>query len=230
MRQASRRIALVALLLPTLASAGVGPSPFSPAVHQALQQVWDAVQPYAVGAPGSLPSAAAQEVQALVEGALADPSATTGYLAGRTAESLARLATILAPGQAPAPELVEPALGAMKAVLVLGFKTPPAHRAAATEAAGLIERITAVIFAPQPEPPRVLRPAALSVLSGIAGLINGADASTLDEARGSVAAIERVVAVIFAPQPEPPKLARELFNVLDDMAHVPEFNPAAQGP
>jgi fructoselysine-6-P-deglycase FrlB-like protein len=67
----------------------------------------------------------------------------------------------------------------MKAVLVLGFKTPPAHRAAATEAARLLERITAVIF---------------------------------------------------APQPEPPKLARELFNVLDDMAHVPEFNPSAQGP
>ena len=130
----------------------------------------------------------------------------------------------------PAPEVVEPALGAMKAMLILGFQSRRSAGPRPTEAAGLLERITAVIFAPQPEPPRVLRPALLSVMAGIAGLINGADASTLDEARGSVAAIERVVAVIFAPQPEPPKLARDLFQVLGNMAQVPEFNPAAQGP
>jgi hypothetical protein len=33
--------------------------------------------------------------------------------------------------------------------------------------------------------------------------------------------------VLFAPQPEPPKFARELFEVFGAMARVPQLNPAA---
>ena len=148
----------IVLYAPT-ASAGIGPSPFKIYLAQTIQQIIQRLN--IMNTPGT---AGAGEIIARLE-AIADPAknVTNVRLAKNTLGAMDRITAVFFAPQPEPPKvipqelvfLVQDALDALDELITLGFETPPEMISLATESSQLLDRFTARLFAPQPEPPKV---------------------------------------------------------------------------
>ena len=130
-------------------------------------------------------------------------------------------AVLFAPQPEPPRIPLQDALLIVNDLITLGFETPRDMISLATESSQLLDRFTARLFAPQPEPPRVASvELGLNIVSKISQLTLGATPEDRDTAKRAIGILDKIEAVLFAPQPEPPKFARPMSDIISDMSNL----------
>jgi hypothetical protein len=107
------------------------------------------------------------------------------------------------------------------------FAPQPEPPKVAIDGIDALDRISAVLFAPQPEPPKAMSQA-LDVMDRVTSVLGAPQVGPPDVAERSLEMMERIAAVLFAPQPEPPKV-QSTFDVMERVSAV-LFAPQPEPP
>lgn len=217
----------VFVLCPPMASAGIDPSPFKVYLAQTIQQIIVRVE--IMDTAGTVGNGGADQIIARLQ-AIADSArnATNVVLAKNALGAMDRITAVLfAPQPEPPrvlfPELIPLVLRTLDELIALGFETPPEMISLATESSRLTERITARLFAPQPEPPMpdpAIIAAGINIVSGISQLTLETTTAEWTTAKMVIGALSQIDEVLFAPQPEPPRLLIPMLGILDRMSDL----------
>ncbi len=201
-----------------MASAGVGPSPFKIYLAETVERIIDRI--------GTLETAGTKgDITPTITRlqAIADPArnVTNVVIEKNTLRAMDRITAVLFAPQPEPPKIPFEALVILiNNLITLGFETPPDMISLATESSQLLDRFTARLFAPQPEPPRLAVELGIYIVSNISRLTLGAMSEYRSSAKMAIDALSKIEAVLFAPQPEPPKFARPMSDILGDMSEL----------
>ncbi len=202
-----------------MASAGIGPSPFKVYLAETVERIIERIRELETAGTNGDITPTITRLQAI-----ADPArnVTNVVIEKNTLGAMDRITAVLFAPQPEPPKIPFDALVILiNDLITLGFETPPDMISLATESSQLLDRFTARLFAPQPEPPRVgTVELGLNIVSKISQLTLGATPEDRDTAKRVVGILDKIEAVLFAPQPEPPKLARPLSDILIDMSKL----------
>ena len=212
------------VLYAPMASAGIEPSPFKAYLAETIERIILRVgimEP--AGSNGGVTGPTITRLQAIVDGA---KNSTNAVIAKNTLRAMDRITAVLfAPQPEPPKEILDPykslvpvVLDALDTLITLGFETPPEMISLATESSQLLERFTARLFAPQPEPPKAAL--GVNIVWNISRLTLEATPEDRSSAKMAIGALSQIEAVLFAPQPEPPKFVRPLSETLKDMSNL----------
>jgi hypothetical protein len=116
----------------------------------------------------------------------------------------------------------------MRRISAVLFAPQPEPPKVVIDGLGALDRISAVLFAPQPEPPKVISQA-FDVMDRVSWVLFAPQPEPPKVASDALDIMDRISAVLFAPQPEPPRVGASRFNVMDRIsAHL--FAPQPEPP